>query len=562
MKLSQSKLLLLLCLTVALASCSSDDDITEPNNDTTPPTAVSFSPAENELGVSVSALITITFSEDMNTGSATNAVSLSSGTVTDLNWSTARTLNISHSEWNEGALVNVFISSSLTDLAGNSYQDNGLWQFEVEVTIPTLVSTTPADLSMGINRNTPISLLFSTKMDLVSLESAITIDDGQNPVALAALGFGVAAGDGNWVILTLDSVLAPLVDVTVTIDTSALSMAGMSLAQMETWSFTAGTEIDATPPELLSVVPANGSTIDATTPEIVFTFSEPVDPGSITVATISAQLLYVTGGADPIWSGGGTVMTLPLTTTLGAEMPLAVTIANFSDATGNEQTVPINYRVDVAGIGDPWPLIDGARATYYEEWTETFQGQPAGSGSGELFYEVEAQGGGIYRLATYWDPSYLNGTDYLIYEKTAAFVAEIGDHEVDSISGEVEDIVISPGVQWARYPFAAGSWGDDITVTFPGGSATGSYAVTVVGREDLTSRMNLDSADVTWLNCWKTTRDWTLSEGGTVIDTGSATAWYAPSVGLVKIVTHEEGNDGGGTFVEDYSEELIGGSLP
>ncbi|MEO5702490.1 MAG: ice-binding family protein, partial [Gammaproteobacteria bacterium] len=86
---------------------------------------------------------------------------------------------------------------------------------------------------------------------------------------------------------------------TVTITTAATDLAGNALAGNQgplpgasnyVWTFTTGAGPDATPPTVTLVNPAEGATTVCTTRAISVTFSEPMDPLTITDTTLTLQV--------------------------------------------------------------------------------------------------------------------------------------------------------------------------------------------------------------------------------------------------------------------------------
>ena len=101
LKLSKLSLLSLLALFL-LVSCGGDDDgPTDPGGDTTAPTVVSVRPDQDATGAGPDDEIIVVFNEDMDETSAMGAVSLSTGTVTFSSWTDARTLVITHTNWEQ-----------------------------------------------------------------------------------------------------------------------------------------------------------------------------------------------------------------------------------------------------------------------------------------------------------------------------------------------------------------------------------------------------------------------------------------------------------------------------
>lgn len=529
-----------LLVALALMSCGSDSPVT-PAVDTGAPTVLSIDPAQDDTGAAVDATIRVVFSEDMNPASATGNVSLSSGTISALNWSDARTLEIDHSNWNEAENVAVTLASGLSDVAGNGLSSPYLWDFWTFSSAPMLLESSPADLSTDVNRNSSVALLFSHDMDLVSLSAATSVDDG---TAKLPVGFTLENGEGNWVTMWFDVTLPANADINVSISTAAQSNGGANLGAAADFGFRTGIAIDDTPPNLLSISPPNGSSISASEGALVFSFDEPLDANQFEPSSISGQLLMLFQYYDlqPVWSNGGAVLTLNLPTPLPAGLVLAVTFDSYFDRAGNQQTTPIEYRVDVRGEGDPWPLQDGVRFNYFGEWSRTIPGEGTSTGNSDHFVQVEAQPSNLFEWVRYPDDSFELSEERDVYSRNGSAIAFTGFYEfVDPVW---EFMSIDPPALWMPLPIGLGSWNGNAVVTTAEGSVAVAYAGQIFVQEDLLATWQDSGMDVIWYDAWKVQRNWTLEFAPGVEDTGAETVWYCEGIGIVRSLSEEHRNDG------------------
>ena len=58
----------------------------------------------------------------------------------------------------------------------------------------------------------------------------------------------------------------------------------------------------------------------------------------------------------------------------------------------------------------------------------------------------------------------------------------------------------------------------------------------MVGRADLPALLGDWEAEVIWLDCWESTRDYVLRQGSAYVAGGGTAVWYAPGVGVVRLV--------------------------
>jgi len=121
-------------------------------------------------------------------------------------------------------------------------------------------------------------------MDPSTITAAtFTLQQGTTPVA------GTVNYTGTMAAFSPSAPLAPNTLFTATITTGAKDLAGNALAGNYVWNFTTGATPDTTPPTVNSTVPATGTTGVSTSSSLAATFSEPMDPSTITAATFTLQ---------------------------------------------------------------------------------------------------------------------------------------------------------------------------------------------------------------------------------------------------------------------------------
>src|SRR4029077_18227817 len=141
--------------------------------------------------------------------------------------------------------------------------------------------------------NKKIAATFSEAMDPLSISTTtFTLNQGPTPVA----GTVTYAAIGTTATFNPASGLAPVTTFTATITTGAKDLAGNPLATGFSWSFTTGAALDTTPPTVTLTVPANAATGVAINQAINATFSEAMDP--LTIST--ANFLLTGPGATPV----------------------------------------------------------------------------------------------------------------------------------------------------------------------------------------------------------------------------------------------------------------------
>ncbi|MFZ2444900.1 MAG: Ig-like domain-containing protein [Syntrophobacteraceae bacterium] len=149
-----------------------------------------------------------------------------------------------------------------------------------DTTAPTVKSTIPASAATSVAVNRKIAVAFSEPMDPATITTAtFTIEQGTTPVS------GTVTYAGATAIFTPEITLEPNTEYTATIDALAKDRAGNNLAGMFAWNFTTGAAADTTTPTVKAANPASGATDVPINRKIAVTFSEPMDPATLTTAT-------------------------------------------------------------------------------------------------------------------------------------------------------------------------------------------------------------------------------------------------------------------------------------
>ena len=268
--------------------------------DTTAPTVSSTDPANAATAVAINKRIAATFSEPMDpaTISAANftlrqGATPVAGTVTYVGttatFAPASALAVS-------TPYTATMTTGVKDLAGNALASNFVWSFTTGVapdtTAPTVSSTDPANAATAVALNKLVAATFSEPMDPATISAAnFTLQIGATPVA----GTVTYAAVGATATFSPGIALAPATIYTATILTGVKDLAGNPLATAFSWSFTTGAAQDTNRPTVIATVPANAATGVATNQAINATFSESMDP-----LTISTANFLVTGPATPV----------------------------------------------------------------------------------------------------------------------------------------------------------------------------------------------------------------------------------------------------------------------
>ena len=260
--------------------------------DTTAPTVTTTNPASGASGVLVNKMIAATFSEAMdplsiNTatftlrqGATPVAGAVTYAGVTAIFTSSA---NLAH-----GASYTASLGLGATDLAGNPLASEFTWTFTTSTTLdttaPTVSSTAPTSGRIGVPIGGNIAATFSEVMDPLTITTVtFTLDQGSTPIPGAVTYAGVTA------VFNPSNSLAPNTAYTAAILMEVTDLAGNTLANDHAWSFTTGALPDTTPPTVTATGPAEGEVGVLVNKNLAATFSEAMDPSSITTAAFTLR---------------------------------------------------------------------------------------------------------------------------------------------------------------------------------------------------------------------------------------------------------------------------------
>ena len=160
--------------------------------------------------------------------------------------------------------------------------------------------------------------------------TTFTLKQGTTAVA------GTVAYSGTTATFTPTVALAAGLVYTGTITTGAKDAAGNAIAANFTWSFTtaAAVVVDATPPTVLSNVPASGATSVATNSNVTATFSEAMTASTITSTTFTVKQ-GATAVAGSVSYSGTTASFTPSAALTGGLVYTATITTGAKDAAGN-----------------------------------------------------------------------------------------------------------------------------------------------------------------------------------------------------------------------------------
>jgi len=544
--------LVIFCLLLVagwLGACSDDDDPAAPAaKDTTPPEVIATFPEDGRGGVSVDADLTVIFSEGMDEDSALGNITLTGGTITDMEWYSDRILEIAHGDFTEETNLTLTVGTGLKDLAGNGMTEAHAVEFLTESDNLILMSMSPADDAGNVHVNTGITLKFSESVSTGNIENWVILSD--NIVTKAnvpdKVNFDFEAGsmaDGTY-LLTPDADLPDETLIYVYVSDQLVSYSGHSPAEPYLNTFTTGTGTDTTPPTIISVEPANGTmNVDPDQGFLRFTFSEPINERRLGFSRYNLGFLILVEFSEVglfEWNSDFTVLTIGLPSDMGAGTPILFTLDEITDMNGVVQPSSYDYEVKVAGNADYLPFADGNRYVDNIGWEEGVLGNPMVQDDGNYYpgIEIEFQTDGSFREIEYEGDGFQSATGaWEAYRETGSALEWLGWEDAPEPPSKSNDF--DPPLTVLPLPFSAGNWTDSGSVTVAGeGTFAGTLEGKVLPRQDY--RIPEAHGEVFVKDAWIVVFDLDAELGGELAVAMHDTVIYAPAFGPVRMTSYDE----------------------
>ena len=219
--------------------------------DTTPPSVTTTAPPGGTAGVSLSAVVTATFSEDMAAATITTSTVelLAPGgtpvaaTVTydaaNRRATVAPSAALAASTTYTGRVRGGAADPRVKDLAGNALAANHTWSFTtvaLDTTPPSVTTTAPPGGTAGVSLSAVVTATFSEAMNATTITaSTFLLRDPAGAAVPASVSYTAGAQTAT---LTPTSALAATTTYTATVTTGVRDTAGNALANSVGWSFT------------------------------------------------------------------------------------------------------------------------------------------------------------------------------------------------------------------------------------------------------------------------------------------------------------------------------------
>jgi len=240
-------------------------------------------------------------------------------------------------------------------------------------TVSPTVTISPANGATNVPFNTTILLAFSEPINPNTVNAATVVVVSQGEIRAGTITFGQ---QNTFAVFTPASPFFPTASATVTVLGQVTDMAGNALQGTSgvgtsvVSTFTTSSVADRLPPVVLQVVPFNNATGISTRTSLSATFSESVNPTTITPTTFRA-----TSGGAPIAGTiafsnfNQTVLFIP-TNPFPPVATVNISISNVSDVVGNVMVLPFTSSFQTQSA------IDNIRPSVVRPSPSSFAFQP------------------------------------------------------------------------------------------------------------------------------------------------------------------------------------------
>ncbi|MGH9421325.1 MAG: Ig-like domain-containing protein, partial [Thermoanaerobaculia bacterium] len=211
----------------------------------------------------------------------------------------------------------------------------------LDITPPRVTSTSPANAQTAVSSFATVDATFSEAMDPATIGTSSFIVKVTSSGAVIP-GTVTYAATTHIAEFKSTSPLPNPTSITATVTTDVKDMAGNKMAANFTWSFTTR---DDTGPTVISTSPANGATSVAPATAITVTFSEAMDPTTITASTITLKATSTSLNVNGSVSYNATthIATFIPNAALAQSTGYTLTVAaSVKDVAGNQMGTPFS----------------------------------------------------------------------------------------------------------------------------------------------------------------------------------------------------------------------------
>ena len=345
-----------------------------------PPTVTLVTPLPNASGVALNArTITAAFSKPMDAGTLSAAsftlacpaaTVLGAASITYAAASKIATLTLPVGTLLPASTVcKATVTTAARDTTGLAIAADYVWRFttgvSADITAPTVTNTINANGATSVATNAKVGATFSEAMNPLTLtNSSFTLKQTVGNVAVPG---STSYADTNAVFTPASALLANT-NYTATIKggvAGAEDLAANVMASDYIWSWTTAAVADTTAPLVTLVNPADLATNVPVTNSINATFSEAMDP--LTISTANFSVKGASGVAGVVtFNSLNKIATFNPTTNLNANTTYTATVTtDVADLAGNTMATNKVWTFKTAAVPVLFPVIDLITAAPY-----------------------------------------------------------------------------------------------------------------------------------------------------------------------------------------------------
>ena len=335
------------------------------------PSVVSVTPALGTADVIINTTVTATFSQEMSAASISTTTFTVAGpggvaVAGAVTYSGTVATFTPSAFLAYGTIYTATITTGATNTGGTHLITNYVWTFTTIATppaltpAPTVISTLPVTSpeNVLVPLNQVVSASFSEPMTAATIAGTTNFTLVELGSSTPVAGQVEYASSGNSLVFVPSVNLAASATYTATITTGVESQAGVAMASTYSWIFKTGTTANTTQPGLVKTIPANLATSVPLNQAISATFTEAMNPLTLTTATfllyqgssLSGTAIPATITYDPV----NFIATLTPTASLTASTVYTVTVTTGAkDVNGNP------LLVNIGPPPNPWTFTTG-----------------------------------------------------------------------------------------------------------------------------------------------------------------------------------------------------------
>lgn len=312
---------------------------------TLPPVVIQVTPANFSVGITINQTMTALFSKSLDPLTVSTATFLvnqgTSAVAGSVTYAYPTATFTPSTNLIPNTLYSVRITTGVHDLSGQAMAADFLWSFTTGSAsggpAPTVIAISPADLAMDVPVNTDIAVTFSAAMNPLTIDtSTFQVKKGTTTIT------GTVFAANNTAIFSPTGDLDANGDFQVTITAGVEDTGGHALAGNYLWSFSTGSDSDTSPPTISMVNPANNATAVALNFDVTASFSEAMNPLTLTTTSFSiAEGSTSIGGT--VTCDGNLATFSPAVPFTGNAVYTATMTSAVSDLAGNTMVAPFSW---------------------------------------------------------------------------------------------------------------------------------------------------------------------------------------------------------------------------